>query len=164
MTPPATVKDRGGVGLGDCRKQARGRFGGHKIQTRKARAVTYRQTISGNAIAIEPGLYDGDAGFIITPLAILSRVGIGRERTLLFPEGAKNQLGIEVVTFFVCLANDLAEGSAFCESDLESFLRIELLAFRGAKVTTARFAFNLDALFEQRVFEKRGRPARRVVD
>ena len=143
------MKDRSRVGLVDCHEQARGRFGGHEIQTRKARTVTDRQAIGGNAIAIEPGLDHRNAGFIITPLAILSRVGIGRERAALFPKRAKNQLGVEVVTLFICLVNNLAERSALCESDLESLLRIELLSFRGAKVTTARFAVNRDALFEQ---------------
>src|SRR5712692_11382265 len=113
-----------------------------------------------DTVALEPRLYDGCPGFIISALAILSWIGIGRRCAALFSDGAKYQLREQVVALLICLADDVAERIALLISNLKRFLRSELVIFRNAKVATAHFAIHLDATRDQRLFEKRGSPTR----
>src|SRR5258706_15795120 len=100
--------------------------------------------MAAHIIVIEPRFYDRESGFVIAAFAILMRIRIWRGGALLFPQRPKDQLSIKIVAFLIRMTNDFAECGAILLANLDSFLWIESVTLRGARVAAARHALDFD--------------------
>src|SRR5437763_2549388 len=102
-----------------------------------------------------PPFDDRRSCFIIAPRAIPSLIRIGSERAAFFSQRTRDQLGEEIVAFFICLADDLSQRCAFHISEFRCFLWTEFLRDGSPGVAAVRLSVDMNAARDECLLEKR---------